>query len=673
MALTLGLDTGGTYTDAVLLDRDRAVRASAKALTTHEDLSRGIGEALGRVLEGADGPIGLVSLSTTLATNALVEGQGSPIALLLVGQEREVLDRAGLREAMAGDPVVFIAGGHDGSGAEREALDMESARAAIERHAPQVSAFAVSSHFAVRNPAHERRLQRLIAELCDRPVSCGHHLTAALDAPRRALTAALNARLIPLLTDLIVAVRELLKQYDIDAPLMVVRGDGSLMSADFAIAAPVETILSGPAASLVGAHHLSGERDGVVFDMGGTTSDIAVLANGEPRRNEDGAVVGGWRTRVAAVEVHTFGLGGDSAVHPAPSRAFHLGPRREVPLSLLGFRHPRTIAVLQEQAEEMPLREHAGRFAMRRRSPPGGTESLSSAQRELWQRLDDGPVSLIDLFAEQTRQRALDRLVEQGLVSLAGFTPSDAAHVLGRHEAWSREAALAGATICARIVRERFGRDLGDARRFAERVIEATTEQGARFTLAAVLSGTAVAPDGRVAASAASLIDAAIGATSGPELVEVGLRLRQPLIGIGAPAATYGPELARRLATRLVVPPHAGVANAVGAVVAGVLQRVVARITPLPDERYRVHAPSGVSTHRTLEEAAAWAGEETERLAREQGLAAGAAEVDVETRREDVVGHTDQGMELFFESTITATARGQPRVQGEGGTTDEHG
>jgi len=671
MALTLGLDTGGTYTDAVLLDERRVVRASAKALTTHEDLARGIDEALERVLAEADGPIGMVSLSTTLATNALVEGQGSPIALLLVGQEPAVLDRSGLRSAMAGDPVEFIDGGHDGSGVERKPLDMEAARTAIERHAPRVSAFAVSSHFAVRNPAHERRLQRLIGELCERPVSCGHQLTAALDAPRRALTAALNARLIPLLADLIGAVQGLLSRHDITAPLMVVRGDGSLMSADFAIAAPVETILSGPAASLVGARHLSGERDGVVFDMGGTTSDIAMLAEGEPRRNEDGAIVGGWRTRVAAVEVHTFGLGGDSAVRVLPARPFSLGPRREVPLSLLGSRHPHAVAILQEQAVEMPLREHAGRFAMRRRQPPGGPAGLSSAQRALWEQLADGPVSLVELFEGQTRQRALDRLVEQGLVSLAGFTPSDAAHVLGRHSAWSVPAAQAGAAIGARLARERFGRDLGDAEGFSARVIDAATEQGARFTLSAALAGTPAAPDTELAAGAAPLVDASVGAVPGPELVEVALHLKRPLIGIGAPAATYGPEIARKLGTRLALPAHAEVANAVGAVVAGVLQRVVARITPLPDERYRVHAPSGVSTFRTLEEAADWALAEAARLAEEQALAAGAVDVEVETLRDDVVGHTDQGMQLFFEATITATARGNPRVREDCGTANE--
>jgi len=665
MALTLGIDTGGTYTDAVLLDHGRLVRASAKALTRHEELAVGIAEALGRVLADADEPVGLVSLSTTLATNALVEGQGSPIALLLVGQEPSVLERANLRSAMAGDPVVFIAGGHDGSGAERQPLDMEAVRAAIERHAPQVAAFAVSSHFAVRNPAHERRVQRMITELCDRPVSCGHHLTGALDAPRRALTAALNARLIPLLTDLIAAVRGLLERHGIDAPLMVVRGDGSLMSADFATAAPVETILSGPAASLVGARHLSGERDGVVFDMGGTTSDIAVLEDGEPRRNEDGAIVGGWRTRVSAVEVHTFGLGGDSAVHVTSSRPFTLGPRREIPLSLLASRHPHVLGILEEQAVEMPLREHAGRFALRRRKPPGGPGALSAAQRGLWEQLENGPVSLVELFEGQTRQRALDRMVEQGLVSIAGFTPSDAAHVAGDHDAWSRPAARAGATICARMSRERFGRDLGTGEAFAARVIAAATEYGARYTLSAVLAGTPAAPDTELSAGAAPLIDASVGAAPGPALVDVALRLKQPLIGIGAPAATYGPELARRLGTRLTLPPHAEVANAVGAVVAGVLQRVVARITPLADERYRVHAASGVSTFRTLPEAADWAVAEAARLAEQQALAAGAADVEVETSRDDVVGRTDQGMELFFESTITATARGKPRVQGE--------
>lgn len=662
MSLLLGIDTGGTYTDAVLLDRYHRVHASAKALTTHADLAGGIGEVLADVLARADGPIGLVSLSTTLATNALVEGHGSRVGTLLVGQQRDILERGGLGAAIGGDPVDFIAGGHDGTGGERVPLDLVAARAAIRRQASRVSAFAVSAHFATRNPAHERRLQQLIAEMTGLPVSCGHQLSAALDAPRRALTAVLNARLIPLLAELIDALRAMLVARDIRAPLMVVRGDGSLMSAEFAATTPVETILSGPAASLVGARTLGGESDAVVLDIGGTTSDIGVLADGEPRRNLDGAVVGGWRTRVRAVEVYTYGLGGDSAVRFDGDGPFTLGPDRLVPLALLGAATPAVAAVLAQQLAEQPLRQHAGWFALRRRTPTVGSESFSAAQRALWDRLADGPVSLVDLFAEQTRQRALGRLVERGLVALSGFTPSDAAHVLGEHTAWSMDAAVAGADIAARVARERYGRDLGDGRALARRVRRSVTEHAARSVLAASLAPTGLAPDGVLLPPLRRLADQAFNADASYELVDASLHLRRPLIVLGAAATTYGPGIAEHLGTHLVLPAHAEVANAVGAVVAGVVQRVVATITPLPDERYRVHTTAGVSTFRSLDDAGTWAAGEAERLARDQAAAAGAEDVEVDIVRRDTVGHTDMGYEIFFEGTVTATARGRPRT-----------
>ncbi len=298
MPLLLGFDTGGTYTDAVLFDPERGVLAAAKSLTTKHDLALGLAGALKGVLPAARGEIAMVGLSTTLATNAIVEGHASPICLLLAGYEPAALDRAGLRRALGADPVAYVAGGHQPTGDEQHPLDLEAAAAAIRRHAPKVAAFAVSAYFSVRNPAHEIALRQLVRELTDLPVTCGHELTSRLDAPRRALTSALNARLIPQLRQLVRAVLGLLEAEGITAPLMVVKGDGSLIEAGVAMECPVETILSGPAASVVGARYLSGEDDVVVADMGGTTTDIALLSGGRPVLNREGATVGGFRTMV---------------------------------------------------------------------------------------------------------------------------------------------------------------------------------------------------------------------------------------------------------------------------------------------------------------------------------------------------------------------------------------
>jgi N-methylhydantoinase A/oxoprolinase/acetone carboxylase beta subunit len=684
MAILLGIDTGGTYTDAVLFDADSdTILGSAKALTTKHDLTIGIRHALESVLSGPPSDIGLVSLSTTLATNAIVEGQGSPICLLLLGYPPDALDRSGLRQALGDDPVVFIDGGHTVSGEEQAPLDLDAARQAIQAHAPGAAAFAVSGYFAVRNPAHELAVRRLIRELTGLPVTCGHELTSNLDAPRRALTAALNARLISLLQGLILAVRDMLVEHGIHAPLMVVKGDGSLIDAGVALERPVETILSGPAASVVGARHLSGEDDVFVVDMGGTTTDIALLRGGQPMLDLDGAIVGGWRTMVEAVAVHTLGLGGDSAVHLDRVGEVHLdkvgevhldrgdglvvGPQRVVPLSLLAHEYPEVLDTLRRQVAGDAIRPYDGQFALRQRPLDSGRGSLNETQREIWDRLADGPLPLARLFGDSRmvyfQKRALARLVERGLVVLSGFTPTDAAHVLGYHHDWSLEAARLGAELWARRAVQPAWELKGDADGFCQRVMERVTVQSGRALVAAALSETHNLNLEGYDRLRRLFVDRALGHAGGDEsLVDVALTLRRPLVAIGAPVATYYPAVAERLHTRLCIPQHAEIANALGAVVGGVMQTVHVLIKPLEgDEGFRVHLPIGVHDFADLEEAAAYAMEQASLLGEAQARRAGAVDVQVQTQREDHVVRL-QNDDVYFDTEVTAMAVGRPRL-----------
>ena len=340
----MGIDTGGTYTDAVLWSEAAGVAAKAKALTTRHDLAVGISGAVDAVLAKAavaPSAIKLVSMSTTLATNALVEGQGGRVALVMIGFSQADLARDGLQAALGTDPVLFVPGGHDVHG-NAAALDLAALEAALPELAAGVSGFAVCAYFAVRNPAHEIAARDLIREKTGLPVTASHELSAKLGGPRRALTTLLNARLISMIDRLVAATEGFLEQRGIAAPLMVVRGDGALVSAAFARQRPIETILSGPAASLVGARHMTGLDEAVVSDIGGTTTDVAVLDKGRPRLDPEGATVGGFRTMVEAVAMRTFGLGGDSEValeDGGLSPRILLGPRRVVPLALAAFSH----------------------------------------------------------------------------------------------------------------------------------------------------------------------------------------------------------------------------------------------------------------------------------------------------------------------------------------------
>lgn len=661
--LLLGFDTGGTYTDAVLFDpKEKAVIASAKALTTKHDLSIGLRGAIEQVLPKATDEIGLVSLSTTLATNAIVEGQGSPICLLLLGYDAQALDRSDLRRALGHDPVIFIAGGHTPVGDEQMPLDRKALEAAIHANAAKVAAFAVSGYFSVRNASHEMLARDIIRAATGLPVTCGHELTSKLDAPRRALTAALNARLIPQLQHLIEAVRGLLGEKSVRAPLMVVKGDGSLVAADVALMRPVETILSGPAASVVGARHLCDEDNVVVVDMGGTTTDIALLRDGRPVLDREGASVAGWKTMVEAIAVHTFGLGGDSEVHRR-GNDLSVGPRRLVPLSLLAQQHPRVLDALRGQLSAKRLIPGAGRFALRNRTLDAALDSLSGAQRQLWQQLEAGPVPLGDLSSGYAAARSVERLVDRGLIVISGLTPSDAAHVLGLHGDWSAEAARLGAEIWIRDDLAAARPSDGNPEILARRIIEAVTLQSGRAVVAAALENEGHSDIDEGGPLGRHLIDHALGpARLEADLLQVSIQLRQPLAAIGAPAGTYYPEVARRLGARLVIPPFADVCNAVGAVAGGVAQTVSALITAPNEGLFRVHLPGGNRDFVELDAAAAHALALATEMAIKRARTAGAEDVEVKHRRADKVHRDATGLRIFIESQIEVTAYGRPRL-----------
>ncbi|HWA49494.1 MAG TPA: hydantoinase/oxoprolinase family protein [Dongiaceae bacterium] len=671
MPILLGLDTGGTYTDAVLFDPARsgaqdAVLAKAKSLTTKHDLSIGLTGAVEAILphlpaERGIADIAMVSISTTLATNAIVEKHGAPICLILMGYDAKALERAGLRQAMGTDPVIMIAGGHKPTGEAQAPLDTEALRRAIEEQAPKVAAFAVSGYFSVRNPAHEIAARQLIHDMTGKPVTCGHELTSKLDAPRRALTAALNARLIPQLQQLIQAVEGLLQKKGIKAPLMVVKGDGSLIKAELALTCPVETILSGPAASLVGARYLSHEDEIFVSDMGGTTTDIAMLRDGRPVLNKEGATVGGWKTMVEAVAVHTYGLGGDSEVRVDDHLGFIVGPRRAVPLSLLATQFPAILNVLRAQHATEDLVPYRGQFALRQRPLDAGRSSLSAGQLELWDKLEAGPVALADLLYSPAMQRHLGRLVDRGLVAISGLTPSDAAHVLGLLSHWNREAAELGAKLFTRRPPVGHWKPPASHEQLCRDVVEQVVHQSGEVILDAAIRETSGIDPHHWGQLGRDLIRRSLSATQPREaLIESVIRLNAALAAIGAPVGSYYPEIAKRLKTRLVIPPHADVCNAVGAVAGGVLQRATVTITQPQEGIFRAHLATGLKDFLDLEAAAGHCGEIVRAEAEALAKRAGAVEIQVKSERADKVFEEPTGLRIFIESTVSATAFGRP-------------
>jgi N-methylhydantoinase A/oxoprolinase/acetone carboxylase beta subunit len=688
MHVALGIDTGGTYTDAALVDHETGeVLVGAKALTTRQNLAVGIHEAITTVLAARAATaslrpddIVLVGLSTTLATNAMVEGQGGPVCLLLLGYDPQLMKQYHFERELGTTNFAYVRGRHNEVGDETAPLDEDAVRAVALAQRDAVEAFAISGYFSVHNPAHELRARAIIQELTGLPATCGHELSTQLNAVRRATTAALNARLIAPLRELMLKVRQSLDELGIIAPLMVVKGDGSLVQAQWATQRPIETILSGPAASVVGGWHLAGRRDAWVVDVGGTTTDIAALRDGLPSLNAAGARVGGWRTMVQAIDVYTTGLGGDSHVRWGEEGDLAIGPRRVVPLSLLAATHPEVCAELREQAaaaaEGHPAAD-MGEFILAWRQP---ASLLDESDAEVLRKFDCGPQSLHAFFTGLHRtgllRSRIESLLERGLLQRSAFTPTDALHVLGRLSLWDAEAARLGAELLARATGL-------TAAELCERVVAGVARKAATALVGKVVEDKTGQPcDWARDPTASAFLASGLCAETDPaaaddEDLRCQFALKRPIVAIGAPVEAYMPRVAQLLHTELVIPAHAEVANAVGAVVGGVLQRVEVKIERLPGEgeHLRMFLPDGWYDFEALPEAAAYA--ERVMLPYAESLAhqAGAEHVEVKISRQDHWARTGgiptdgAPQKLYLGSNLVFIAAGRPsavRTNGDG-------
>ena len=655
----IGVDTGGTYTDAAIIEAaGQRVIATAKSITTKGDLSIGVADAITRAMAAMPQglhpqDIALVSVSTTLATNAVVEGHGSAVGVLLVGFDASMAERTGIAKAFPGMALARIAGGHDHNGEQAQALDLDALDEAIEQMAPHVDAFAVAAAFAVRNPAHEQLVRSRIVEKTGKPVTLSTELSSSLDAPRRALTATLNARLISRVTHLIEAVQSAMARLHIACPLMIVKGDGTLALAHSVAKRPIETVLSGPAASLVGARWLSGLNNFILSDMGGTTTDVGALIDGLPRVNLEGAEVGGWRTMVRAIDVRTIGLGGDSEVLLAANGRLEVRPQRIVPVSLLAARYPQTLDLLQaDLADVEGGNSMQGRFVLLPFGAKGPrlSDELSARESELLAQVRPEPTPLRTLATTMNATRAIHSLQRKGLIQVAGFTPSDAGHVLGLQDNWSREGAFMAAQLGCRLREMKFPTP-ERTEQYARDVWSETVRLSARAILDTALGFSL--PDDRISQAVCSG-EATLG------LARISIKPAVPVVAVGGPVKVFYGELARRLDCEVVFPPHGEVANAVGAATGVVAATVQVEVHGDGSGVFRVMG-AGLSQSFGLAADALQAAEEgasAAALAAVQAMGASAPEVEVSVEKKYFPQAKDE--RGLMEAVFTAKAVGRP-------------
>ncbi len=651
--LGLGIDAGGTYTDAVIFDFEaRRALAKAKALTTRWDFTIGINEALDQLPADQLKRVELASVSTTLATNAIVEGQGQKAGLLIMPpyglfSPSDITHR----------PIDVLSGRLEISGEEIEPVDAEQVRAVARQmvETQQVRAFAVTGYASHINPAHELAVKEIIEAETGLHVTCGHSLSDKTNYRVRAETAALNARIIPPLESLLEQVGASLEARGINAATMVVKSDGSLMNVATARLKPIETILSGPAASVAGAGVLAGEADALVVDIGGTTTDTAIVRDGQVHLCPDGASVGQWRTHVNALDLRTCGLGGDSQI--AWERGeFTLGPRRIAP-----------IAWLASRADIGPGLAFLERFIDHLDSGTGPMVFVTAVAHEHDLLLSETEARLLSLVTERPYSLAelalamgcvssgfvpVERLAQAELIQLCGLTPTDLLHAHGDLSLWPAEASRSALTLAAAVVNI-------EPDHFITRVLDLFEEM-----LAIELFGKQLASDADVSLAAPTGATAAIldnWLAGGSDGLRVDVTMPHPVVGIGAPVGAFLPGAARRLNTTAIIPPDADVANAIGAITSSVTIQKQAHIIPNETGHYLVEGLAEAPVFPTFDEACQYAMTHLKMLVRQLAHEAGTRQQRVELRIDDRTAEMDEGRsQLFLGRTIIARLTGQP-------------
>ncbi len=333
--MIIGLDVGGTHTDVVLLGKEGLIR-EYKVRTDPEDLFTTILTGIARIVEGIDpAAISRVVLSTTLTTNAIVQRKNPEVGMIVSGGPG--IDPEHFR---TNRHYYSVAGSIDHRGREVTPVDPDEIRgiAAILKK-EEIRNVGIVGKFSVRNPAHEQAIHDIIKDDFGK-IFLGHQVSGNLNFPRRIATTFLNTTIRPIHKKFFAAVKQSLERKGLMIPIHLLKADGGTMSFEASLDFPGQTILSGPSASVMGAIAFASEtEDTLVLDIGGTTTDMALLVNRQPLLEPMGITLNQTHTLIRSLETRSIGIGGDSAVR-IQDGAMTIGPDREGPAMAYGGKMP---------------------------------------------------------------------------------------------------------------------------------------------------------------------------------------------------------------------------------------------------------------------------------------------------------------------------------------------
>ena len=664
MKIGIGIDTGGTCTDAVAYDFETGTfLAKGKSLTTRENLSIGIGKALDMIPQEYIRDALMVSLSTTLATNACLEDKGGRAKLMIFGLTDELITRydAQMKYGLKSGYVHCVDTSGSADGLTVTEPDWDSVLSEHGDWLRDADALSAAELYSMNNGAPcENRVKKMAEEIFSLPCVCASEFTNELDVLVRGATAMLNARMFPIVNEFVEAAISDFQKRRCKAPVMVVRSDGSMMSSDLSRSRPVETILSGPAASVLAGKTFCEEKDYVIVDMGGTTTDISVVRGGRPVMARDGIQIGGWKTAVKGVYVSPFALGGDTTVRLINGKP-QLTTRRATSMCSAARRWPE----IKQMLINLIYSKHVNRFPLHEIfylvREPAEQKSYSRDELALLDVLRDGPCILeklqekagIDLYHFNG-----ERLEAEGIVMRCGLTPTDFMHLRGDYNEYDKEASqLAAQYMLFSMKRENTPEEM-DA--LVDEVYDLVGGQMYENLLRVMLSRQhpAMFKDGADAQTEYLIKQAwADRGMEGQGFFRHAFGTNAALVGIGAPTHVFLPAVAKALGAQCILPENAEVANALGALMADidVVSRVEIsqRLASNGGMYYIAHAPTGSKRFDNLSDAIEMAKAASAEAAVKEARSRGAAgDIEVNTIVEKNRATTEWGADVSLGSAV---------------------
>lgn len=669
--LGIGIDTGGTCTDAVVYDLDtKEILGAGKALTTKSHLETGIANALDCLPQDLVKKAEFLALSTTLATNACVENKGARAKLLMIGFDTKMMEH--LKDIYASygfdDLTQFIILDAKVENLFPDAFDPDWED--LKKKAPEYFADCDSVGIVQKHPRSnggrfELTARQILKDQLNVPITIAYDISNEIDILKTCAGTMLNARLIPLISEFMDAVHHVMEDRHLNIPLSIVRSDGTLMSEEMAKTYPVETLLCGPAASVVGGSELSHADSGIIVDMGGTTTDIALIHSKEPVLAKDGIHIGQWKTMVQGLYVDTFGLGGDTAVRFENEHLF-LDTVRVIPISILASQYDHVIPQLHDLAAKRRFHSRWIHEFYVLQKDISEKKGYTDEEQRLCSFLKEKPLITLDLSEKMgcdPHYLPAERLERDGIIMKSGLTPTDMMVLKGDFKKYSPDAADAMLHCFFANVKESLDQipDL-----VYEMVIKRMYQNLGRIILQqqypkqkAFFQADYLKPIlDCFYEQAKAAVDHPDSSTSRDAVLSLSTPL--PLIGVGAPIHVFLPRVAQLLHTQAIVPEYAGVANALGAAAS----RKVTHSTLTIKAEYEGGACKGYSVFEDgqkyvfeePEDAIAFGKEVITRTVKKRALLQGLGEhPQIElTTEENRIGHTSAG--LLLEIYIRATA-----------------